>query len=382
MGLSRKTSLCIDQNRMSNTASLSEFSIQLREFISRGFPPDSSKDDFNRLALALFAAQFEANDAYRKFCLARNVSPSNTRDWREIPALPTSAFRDFAVTSLPSDKRTTFFQSSGTTGERSSRHYHDADSLAVYEASLLPWFQIHFLYQAPKQLQFISLTPPPVLAPHSSLVHMFATVHRKFGAAGSEFVGAINEQGAWSVDVSKCGKILEDAAKSEHPIALLGTAFNFVQLLDDLALRGIGFRLPQGSRVLETGGYKGRTRELAKSELHGLISEKMGIPGSHIISEYGMCELSSQAYDSVVALAGSPRVFQFPPWARAQVVSPETGSEVGIGETGLIRIFDLANVWSVMAIQTADLGVRREHGFELLGRAASVEPRGCSLMSL
>ena len=77
-----------------------------------------------------------------------------------------------------------------------------------------------------------------------------------------------------------------------------------------------------------------------------------------------------------------PRVFQFPPWARAQIVSPETGREVAEGETGLIRVFDLANVRSVMAIQTEDFGVRRGGGFELIGRAALAEPRGCSLMSL
>jgi hypothetical protein len=94
-----------------------------------------------------------------------------------------------------------------------------------------------------------------------------------------------------------------------------------------------------------------------------------------------MSELSSQAYDAVAGEACSQRVFRFPPWARVRIISPETGLEVGEGGTGLIRVFDLANMRSVMAVQTEDLGVRRGNGFELLGRAPMAEARGCSLMS-
>jgi hypothetical protein len=141
-------------------------------------------------------------------------------------------------------------------------------------------------------------------------------------------------------------------------------------------------KLPEGSRVLETGGYKGRTREVPKAELHETITKQLGIPEQFIVGEYGMSELSSQAYDGVARQAVSgKRVFRFPPWARAQLISAETGKEVAEGETGLIRIYDLANVSSVMAVQTEDLGVRRSDGFELLGRVAAAEVRGCSLMS-
>ena len=125
---------------------------------------------------------------------------------------------------------------------------------------------------------------------------------------------------------------------------------------------------------METGGYKGRTRTVPKAQLRQMISKFLGVPTSHVLSEYGMSELSSQAYD------GAGGVFHFPPWARARIISPETGAEVGDGETGLLRVFDLANIGSVMAVQTEDLAVRRGDGFELLGRAASSEPRGCSLM--
>ena len=127
---------------------------------------------------------------------------------------------------------------------------------------------------------------------------------------------------------------------------------------------------------METGGYKSRSRSLPKAELHSLITEWLGVPPSQVVCEYGMSELSSQAYDCELGKAdrrvrSNSRIFHFPPWARAQVVSPETGREVAEGETGLIRVFDLANVFSVMAIQTEDLAVRRGDGFELIGRAQS-----------
>jgi hypothetical protein len=135
---------------------------------------------------------------------------------------------------------------------------------------------------------------------------------------------------------------------------------------------------------METGGYKNRSRTMPKAELHALITKSLGVPCEQIICEYGMSELSSQAYDSEIHPPSSIlhlRAFHFPPWARAQIISPETGLEVSEGETGLIRIFDLANAFSVAAIQTEDLAIRRGDGFELLGRAQLAEPRGCSLMS-
>jgi hypothetical protein len=146
-------------------------------------------------------------------------------------------------------------------------------------------------------------------------------------------------------------------------------------LLDYLAENNLQFRLPENSRVMETGGYKNRSRSLPKSELHALITERLGVPAENIVCEYGMSELSSQAYTNVEGK------FAFPPWARAQIISPETGREVADGETGLNRVFDLANIFSVAAIQTEDLGIRRGDGFELVGRAQLAEPRGCSLLT-
>jgi hypothetical protein len=225
----------------------------------------------------------------------------------------------------------------------------------------------------PTSFELVVLTPPRQSVPNSSLVHMFETLRQKLGAPESVFVGKVGADSAWVLDFDATVAALE---KRTVPKVILGAAFSFVHLLDELAGKDLRIQLPPGSRAMETGGYKNRSRSLPKSRLHFLITQFLGVAGENIICEYGMSELSSQAYD-----ANSLKKFHFPPWARVQIVSPETGAEVADGETGLIRIFDLANVFSVAAIQTEDLGIRRGSGFELVGRAVLAEPRGCSLQT-
>jgi hypothetical protein len=381
-----------NKNRM--TPEFASFAARLREFITSSIP---GAGFYGALALELFRLQFLHNHPYRQICEARGLVPSAIENWTQIPAVPTAAFREFEMTCLPVTGRTAVFHSSGTSGQQPGRHFHSAASLAVYEASLWPWFRAHVL----PDLRFTSgdlrvaiLTPPAAQAPHSSLVHMFENVQRELRADNSAFHGRVQSDGSWSLDFDAVQRTLRSACDSATPLILLGTAFSFVHLLDYLAQQELRFQLPPGSRVMETGGYKNRSRSLPRAELHALITKQLGIPLSHIVSEYGMSELSSQAYDGVSAVkcevSGAAarntqyagRVFHFPPWARVQIISPETGLEVGESETGLIRVFDLANVYSVLALQTEDLGIRRSDGFELVGRAANAEPRGCSLMAV
>ncbi len=356
--------------------------------LSIGPPAHQGQNEevFNRLALELFALQFSSCEPYRALCNSRGVHPRKVRHWAGIPAIPTSTFKEYDLSCLPPDSRTTVFHSSGTSGHRPSRHFHSPNSLGVYEASLLPWFQAHFLpstdsFAAP-DFDLVILTPPPAQAPHSSLVYMFQIIRRLFGSVPG-FYGHLTGGGGWTMNYGAVVKELTSAIEQAKPVALLGTAFSFVHLLDFFAEEEIVLNLPAGSRAMETGGYKGRSRALPKPELHSLIKARLGVPASHILSEYGMSELGSQAYDCVVGEAidrPADRLFRFPPWVRAQVVSPETSKQVKEHEIGLVRVFDLANVYSVMALQTQDLARSHVQGFELLGRGTEAEPRGCSLM--
>jgi hypothetical protein len=386
---------------MSHISTFSDYAAQLRHFIAehstRAAPFSNhslEEQQFQALALALFRLQWAGNAPYRRWCESLGFNPGQVSDWRQIPAMPAAAFKELELTSLPPHERTAVFCSSGTTGQRPSRHFHNAESLQLYEASLRPWFFTHFLMDKEKTSAFLTrafaplprllfLTPPPAAAPHSSLVYMFETISRAPAFADqAAFFGGVDASGAWVLDVNAALEALRIAVQTGQPVALLGTAFNFVHLLDQA--NDLRLKLPAGSRLLETGGYKGRSRVIPKTELHRWMTTRLGVPPSHIVCEYGMCELSSQAYDLQVASAAvaiPERTFQFPPWARVQIISPETGNELEEGQTGLIRVFDLANARSVLAVQTEDLGVRRGAGFVLRGRAVQAEPRGCSLMA-
>jgi hypothetical protein len=393
---------------MQSIAALSQFAGHLRGLIQATSNGESSWTDqvFGDLASKLFALQCRHNEPYRRLCEARGVVqslksnvPGKNCDWREIPSVPTSAFKDFELTSLAPEHRTTTFHSSGTTEHRPSRHFHNGESLALYEESLLTWFTKTLRF-APHDLQILCLTPPREEAPNSSLVYMFESLREKSGNDSSAFLGRIAADGGWTVDAEAAVQALRQSAAMNKPVLILGSAFSYVHLLDYLGDYALGFKLPAGSCAMETGGYKGRSRSLPKEELHQLICARLEISPANIICEYGMSELSSQAYhqprssrckeahsissanDHSLLTSAATEVFHFPPWARVQIISPETGREVSEGETGLIRVYDLANVFSVMAIQTEDLGIRHGNGFELVGRASLAEARGCSLMAI
>src|ERR1043166_2816698 len=288
-------------------SNFSAYAARLREFILRS--SDFSSDQYQRagagvrleeeafqeLALALFNLQFECNRAYRAFCQMKGVAPEQVSHWTQIPAMPAAGFKEMEMTSLEPAERTVVFYSSGTTAEKRSAHFHNQESLAIYEASLLPWFQAHVLGEesahqlaGESRLKMLFLTPPPEAAPHSSLAHMFECVRREFGGPGSSFTGRVDANGAWTLDLVRTRDELVRATGANTPIALFGTAFNFVHLLDYLVAHPLPRLLPAGSRVLETGGYKGRSRAVPKAELHALLARHLGVELDYIISEYGM----------------------------------------------------------------------------------------------
>jgi Acyl-protein synthetase, LuxE len=368
-----------------------ELDARILDFITRGVDRRSTDAEFNALALALFGHQFSLNRPYRRYCESAGCGPRSVTHWTQIPAVPTTAFKDAELTTLRPRERAAVFHSSGTTEHRPSRHFHSKATRALYEAALWPMFQSRMgippdpLSSVDRQdacPMLIILTPTPSEAPHSSLVHMMETVRRRLSAPRSAFVGdAKLEDGRALVKAVQSkiqSRVRETNEVNPKPkILLLGTAIAFVRLLDAIQV----LPLPPGARVMETGGYKGRTREVPREELHAQMAAKLDVARSAIVSEYGMCELSSQFYTRPTLHASRAAVFTGPPWTRVQVINPETGREAREGGRGLVRIFDLANRGSVLAVQTEDVGVRRGDGFELLGRAPQAEARGCSLLT-
>ena len=182
--------------------------------------------------------------------------------------------------------------------------------------------------------------------------------------------------------VGLSGALVEAVARGT-PILLAGTAFAFVHWLDWLKEHSVGFDLPRGSLIMETGGFKGRSRVLDRPEFYASLSEAHGVAVDAIVNEYGMTELLSQFYDGpVAAMSGmdlEARRHVPPPWVRTRVLDPNTLQALPTGKPGLLCHYDLANAGSVMAVLTEDLGIAVDDGFRVLGRVQGAEPRGCSL---
>ena len=356
--------------------------------IARGVDAPLPDAELERLASAVFAYQFERNAPYRAFCRARGKAPESVGHWSEIPAIPTHAFRYADLTTVPPEQIRVTYRTSGTTHGTERRGRNLLPGTELYDASLLENFRAHLLPDR-SSIRVLIYGPSSEYFPNSSLGHMNSRVIEKLGAPGSGIY--------WREDGPRRNELLQAlsvAEKEGEPVCLLGTAFGFVHLLDYLGEERRAFRLPSGSRLMDTGGYKGRSREAPKAELYSLYEQVLGIAMDHIVNEYGMTELSSQFYDNVLRLSGcqspsevepvnslhpSQRRKLPPPWVRTQVVDPESLQPLPAGEIGLLRHYDLANLHTVFAIQTDDLGVQRGEGFEVLGRAAGAEPRGCSL---
>jgi hypothetical protein len=340
-------------------------------------PPEAWCSDearFASLALELFAYQFAQCPPYRRFCERRGRTPDCVTDWREIPAVPAGAFKEMALRSFPAEREAHVFRTSGTSTER--RGALHLDTLELYEASLLPSFRRGVLPdRAPgERTRLRVLAPSPAETPDSSLSQMFGVVLRELGDAASGFDV---EHGALQID----GLVgaLEAAAADGVAVALCGTAFALVHLLDALAERRVRIPLAVNSRVMETGGFKGRAREMPREALYASIEHALGVAPARIVNQYGMTELGSQFYDSVLCEPAHPRRKIAPPWTRVRLVDPETGDDAAPGAPGVVTILDLANTGSVLAIQTADLGRAKDDGFEVIGREPGAEARGCSI---
>jgi len=284
------------------------------------------------------------------------------------PALPTDVFRHARVSAHdPSEDRITFRTSGTTSGARGEHHLQHVLTYCMAAETMAE----HALFRGDKRALVI-LAPPMIDAPDSSLSFMLEAFEARFGIATTW---------AWTdgmIDVERARDALHGARSS---VAVLGTSFALVHFLDTTL--GERFPLPPGSLVMQTGGFKGRSREIDARTLRRMLAETFGVPEHFVVSEYGMTELSSQLYgDGVVnaRLAGDGvERLMVPPWVRVTACDPDTLRPVRDGEIGVLRIDDLANLDACCSIQTADLGRVEGERVILLGRAPGATPRGCSL---
>ena len=319
--------------------------------------------EFNPLALAVFAYQYQHCQPYQSYCQQLARTPDNVIHWHEIPAVSTEVFREFACCTFDKTEATVVFQTSGTTNDDKGQHYHR--NLQLYNTVIRASFRSGLrLSQQP--VTFRIITPSFDDVPSSSLFYMLQRAKEWYGDAASKFY--------YKNSTINYDELLIDLAQDialGRQVVLLGTAFSWVNFFDHTPFT---LQLPQGSILMETGGLKGRSRSVTRAELYALFATRLGLDRDCCYSEYGMTELSSQCYSKP-----NSHIFNSPAWMPVRLINPITLQEATVGETGVIQFFDLANLEAISAIMTADLAIKHTDGFELIGRAPLAALRGCSL---
>ncbi len=313
-------------------------------------------DNFEQLALDIFRFQTQNNEVYRRYIELLKIDYSSISEIDEIPFLPISLFKTHNVYAGVGVPEATF-SSSGTTGIETSKH--NVAKLSVYETSFLKGFKL--FYGNPKDYCILALLPSYLERQGSSLVYMVQKLieeseHKSSGFFLHNHHDLVN--------------ILHEQEKMAQPSILIGVTFALLDLANRFTLN------LSNTIVMETGGMKGRGKELVRSEMHGILKKSLGLSSVH--SEYGMTELLSQAYSR------GDGVFETPQWMKILTRDPyDPFTSLPFGHSGAINVIDLANIYSCSFIQTDDLGIVHQNDtFEVLGRMDGSQIRGCNLLVL
>ena len=316
----------------------------------------STEDEFNNLALKIFKHQFENNPVYRSFCDLLYKHPSDVRSINEIPFLPIQFFKSHDVLSNINTVEKTF-SSSGTTGSITSKHH--VTDLNIYKESFTKGFEC--FYGSIEDYVILALLPSYLEREGSSLIYMV-----------EDFIKTSKhpESGFYLSNLSELNETLTVLDKKGKKILLIGVSFALLDLVESYQ-----FQL-KNTVIMETGGMKGRRKELVRDELHTILKQGFGVNTIH--SEYGMTELLSQAYSK------GNGVFECPKWMK--ILTRDTEDALTIlpqQQNGGINVIDLANINSCSFIATQDLGkVHLDGTFEIIGRFDNSDIRGCNLMVL
>ena len=314
----------------------------------------ASKKEFEKITLKVFRFQYENNKIYQSFCNHLGKGPSIVKQISDIPFLPIQFFKSDKIVST-NDEPKVVFTSSGTTGMITSKHF--VTDVSLYENSYNKAFAQ--FYGNIEDYCVLALLPSYLERDGSSLIYMVEDLIKSSNHKDSGFY--LNNLEELS------NKIIELENEGQN-IILIGVTY---ALLDLIEYRK--FQL-KNTIIMETGGMKGKRKEIIREELHSLLCNGFGV--SKIHSEYGMTELLSQAYSL------GDGVFECPPWMQILIRDTEDAlTYVADGKTGGINVIDLANINSCSFIATQDLGKKQpNHSFEVLGRFDNSDIRGCNLM--
>lgn len=315
----------------------------------------NNEEDFNQFALTVFHLQATENEVYKQYLNTLAINHNDINTINDVPFLPIEFFKNHKVIT-GNHEAEQIFESSGTTGVQTSRHY--VNNIDLYEQSFTKCFEL--FYGKPHEYCFIALLPSYIERGNSSLIYMMDKLIKSSKHSDSGFYKTI--------DTSFIALLNQLKNEQHTKVFLIGVTYALLELAENYTLDLNNFI------VMETGGMKGMRKEITRMELYDILTNSLNVNTIH--SEYGMTELLSQAY------AVKEGVFRCPPWMRIIIRDAnDPFNTAEIGKTGVINVIDMANIYSCSFIATQDAGkLHHDNSFEVLGRVDNSDVRGCNLL--
>ncbi len=341
-------------------------------FIEAGV--DAELPGFNDYALRLFALHYDSNQLFREFCDAKKVRPGDIDRWEDIPMVYNDVFKTHIVASFPLEKAVLACLTGGTTSlTQRGRIFRDEDGKRLVFAAnrIMTGAYLFPDFEEGKRCRILILAPSPELAPSMGMAIGIDQTRQAFGTPDSKFL-----LGKTGIDINGLLKALRESEASGAPVALIGATSAFVYFFQACRRKKMSFCLPSGSRVCDGGGYRGRFGVVTREDYYAMVQEFLGIPETHCVNVLGEAETATNLFDDalrrlVMGLPPRKRTRPVPPWSRVRAMSIDDLKPLPDGEVGLLAHWDLANVPTVLAVITDNLGYTTDggRGCEMVGRA-------------
>jgi hypothetical protein len=360
---------------MSNNDSRSHrLTEEILQIIDAGVDAELSEASFTDYSMKLFTLHYENNRIFREFCDAKKVRPGDIDRWQDVPMVYNDVFKTHLVASFPLEQSVMACLTGGTTSlTQRGRIFRDEDGKRLVfganrmmtESYLFPDFE------EGKRCRILILAPSPELAPSMGMAIGMDQTRRHFGTEDSMFL-----LGKTGIDVKNLLKALRESEASGVPVALIGATAAYVYFFQSCRRKKMTFRLPPGSRICDGGGYRGRFGVVTRDDYFAMVEEILGIPQTHCVNVLGEAETATNLFDDplrchVKGLPPRQRTRPVPPWSRVLAMDIDDLSPLPDGKVGLLAHWDLANVPTVLAVITDNLGYTTAggRGCEMVGRA-------------
>lgn len=349
-----------------------ELTEDVLRFIEAGV--DADIPEFNDYALRIFRLHYNVNPVFREFCDIKKIRPGDVERWEDIPMVYNDVFKTHLVASFPLEKSVMACLTGGTTSltQRGRIFRDESGQRLVFTANRVMTGSYLFPdFEEGRRCRILILAPSPKLAPSMGMAIGMDQTRRHFGTPDSMFL-----LGRSGIHINKLLRALRESEATGIPVALIGATAAFVYFFQACKRKKIRFCLPQGSRICDGGGYRGRFGKVTRDDYYAMVEETLGIPNSHCVNVLGEAETATNLFDDslrryVKGLPSRQRIRPVPPWCRVRAMSIEDLSPLPDNEIGLLAHWDLANIPTVLAVITDNLGFTTDggRGCEMVGRA-------------